>query len=134
MSETKGLTRGDEYVRAFLGKRPYMSKTKDNRDVAYFDVSWGVHNPDDGKFGTWRHCIAYGEYALYVKDCRPGEYLSLAGWIVTNPVIDGNGKILVDSVGKIITKEYLIINSVFIIKRLTDDVRPKQMSLVEQSR
>jgi hypothetical protein len=130
MNESKGLTRGDEYIKAFLGKRPYMSVTKEKRVVARFDVSWGIHMPETGKFGTWRHCIAYGDNALKVKDCKGGDYLNVTGFIVTNPVHDENGKLCLDNAGKAITKEYLIVDSVSVIPREKDVSQPKQLSLV----
>lgn len=123
-----GLTGCDEHIRVFLGGRPVMGKTADGRDKALFDVSWGIHNPDAGRFGTWRHCVAYDKDALYVKGLEPGAYLKLSGWITTNQVFDENNqKVYVN--GKPLTKEYLIINSVQIIERQKSP-QAKQLSLV----
>jgi hypothetical protein len=133
MSENTGLTRGIENIKAFLGACPNMGKTAEGRETAVFDVSWGIHAPDAGKFGTWRHCIAYGDKAVIMRNCRPGQYLALTGWITTNPVYDENHKITRDIKNQPITREYLIVSTVVLLEREKDKEKAKQLSLVAQS-
>ncbi len=123
-----GLTGCDENIRVFLGGRPVMGKTSDGRDKALFDVSWGIHNPAIGKFGTWRHCVAYDKQAEYARELKPGAYLKISGWITTNQVFDENGKRVFIN-GKPLTKEYLIVNTIQIIER-NRSPQAKQLSLV----
>ncbi len=122
------LTGCTENIRCFLGVKPVIKNTKTGK-AAYFDVSWGVNDPQSNKFGTWRHCIAYDQNALIVKDLKPGAYLNISGWITTNPVYNESGiRQYLD--GKPVTREYLIIEFVKVIDR---EKRPqeKQLSLVE---
>jgi single-stranded DNA-binding protein len=125
-----GLTGCKESVRGFLGRKPVIKTTNTRQLAAYFDVSWGIQDPDNGKHATWRHCIAYGKNAELVKDCRPGAYLNITGWITTNPVYGESGSREHDAQGKPVTKEYLIVDSIFVKHR--DNIPDgKQLSLVE---
>ena len=127
---TNGLTGCTENARVFLGNKPTMSKTRQGQDVAYFDVSWGVNEPESGKFGTWRHCIGYGNFALSIKDYRPGAYLKISGWVVTNPIYDKSGKREYIQ-GKPVTQEYLIISGLELLERYKPE--NQQLSLVGES-
>jgi len=124
-----GLTEGKENIRAFLGGKPNMGETADGRSKALFDVSWGTHSPENNKFGTWRHCIAYDKEAKYVSQCRPGTYLKIAGWLTTNQVYDEHGRRSFDKYNKPVTREYLIVTAILIIERVKTP-QAKQLSLV----
>lgn len=125
----EGLTEGRETIRAFLGGKPNMGETADGRVKALFDVSWGIHSPENNKFGTWRHCIAYDNEAKYVSQCARGSYLKLAGWLTTNQVYDDHGRRSFDKDGKPVTREYLIVTAILIIER-EKSPPAKQLSLV----
>jgi len=125
---TEGLTGCNEKIKGFLGRKPVLKKTQ-NALAAYFDISFGLNLPALDKFGTWRHCIAYHHNAELVKDCKPGSYLQLTGWITTNPVYDEHGKKQIEE-GKPVTREYLIVSSVTIISR-DKPATAKQLNLVE---
>lgn len=125
----EGLTEGKENIRAFLGGKPNMGETADGRSKALFDVSWGIHSPENGKFGTWRHCIAYDKEAIYISQCRPGTYLKIAGWLTTNQLYDEHGRRCYDKTGKPVTKEFLIVTALLMIEREKKE-QSKQLSLV----
>jgi hypothetical protein len=126
---SEGLTGCNEKIKGFIGRKPVTKKTQDGGLAAYFDISFGLNDPSSNKFGTWRHCIAYHQNAEKIKDCKPGEYLALSGWITTNPVYDEAGnKQIVD--GKPVTREYLIVSSVTIVQR-EKPATTKQLNLVE---
>jgi single-stranded DNA-binding protein len=125
---TDGLTGCNEKIKGFIGRKPVLKKTQGGGLAAYFDISWGLNDPTSDKFGTWRHCIAYNQNAEYIKDCKPGSYLLVMGWITTNPVYDEAGvKQIVD--GKPVTKEYLVVNSMMVIPREKLKAPPQQLSL-----
>ncbi len=125
----ESLTGCTENIRCFLGNKPVIKKTKAGIKTAYFDVSWGIHDVNAGKIGTWRHCIAYDKEAEIVKELKRGAYLELAGWITTNPLYNENGMRLLSD-GKPVTREYLIVKSVIIRQREKSNPT-KQLSLVE---
>jgi hypothetical protein len=126
---TEGLTGCNEKIKGFIGRKPVIKKTKDGGLSAYFDISFGLNEPASDKFGTWRHCIAYHQNAETVKDCKPGSYLQLTGWITTNPLYDEHGKKQLEN-GKPVTREYLIVSSVLIVLR-EKPATSKQLNLVE---
>jgi hypothetical protein len=124
-----GLTGCNEKVKGFLGRKPVIKNNRAGGITAYFDISFGLNDPASDKFGTWRHCIAYNQNVDLIKNCKPGSYLQLTGWIVTNSVYNEAGvKQIAD--GKPVTREYLIINAVVILKR-ENKKQPAQLSLVE---
>jgi single-stranded DNA-binding protein len=125
---TKGLTGCTENVRGFLGRKPLYKKTKSGA-VVYFDISWGLNDPESNRYGTWRHCIAYNQNADKLKNCKPGTFLVLTGWIVTNPVYNEAG-IKQYSDGKLVTKEYLVIETATVIERDKPQQNTKQLTLL----
>ncbi len=127
--EQTGLTSCRENIKGFLGIISKFRKTNNTGKLcALFDISFGIGDLAQRKFTTWRHCIAYGENAEIIQTCKTGEYLELSGWITTNPILDVDGKITyVD--GKPVTKEYLIVENVFKLKRNMSESY-KQLSLV----
>lgn len=123
-----GLTGCNEKIKGFIGRKPAVKKTTNGGLSAHFDISFGMNDPSSDKFGTWRHCIAYNQNAELIKDCKPGTYLLVMGWITTNPVYDENGmKQFCD--GKPVTREYLVVNSMMVIPRSKVNPQNQQLSL-----
>jgi hypothetical protein len=124
----RSITGCTENIRGFLGRKPVMKKTG-SCISAYFDVSWGLNDPESNKYGTWRHCIAYNLNAEKIKNCNPGTFFVICGWVVTNPVYDEYGrKQIIDN--KPVTREYLVVDTITIIDRDRKQEN-KQLRLVE---
>ena len=129
MTDYNGLTGAEENIKGHVGINPCMRKTGDGKPVFLFDISWGVNDISKRRFNTWRHCLAYGNYAEQLKDVKKGDYIKVNGWITSNPVYDNDGELVYVN-SKPVTKEYLIITSVLLLEK---EKKPavKQLSLVE---
>jgi hypothetical protein len=128
VNEIKGKTRGIMDIHGHAGIKSFYNETTDGRNRLYFDVSWGINDIASHRFNTWEHCIAYDRFAEYLKNIKPGDYLHIIGYVVTNPVYSG-GKIVYNK-EKPVTKRFTIVTFAEILK---DDKKPaeKQLSLVE---
>ena len=110
MSE-KGLTGIREDARGFVGSHPQpkMDYTKQGRARLRFSIACGRSNKQNGKYPTWRFCIAYGEVAESLKELKTGDLIKVSGWVSTEWQIDEYYKPVVDDRGVIQIREFLIL-------------------------
>lgn len=112
MTEQQGLTGIKEEARGFVGRRGLKyDETKKGRSRMKFDIASGISDYTNNKYPTWRHCVAYDALADKLKDIKPGDLVKVAGYIVTEAILDEYYKPKKDSTGEIITVEYLICKS-----------------------
>lgn len=123
-----GLTGCDENIRCFIGRKPTIRQTREGRLSAFFDVSWGINQPEKSKYATWRHCIAYGPTAEIVRELKPGIYVNVSGWLTTNELKDHDGNKKTDEKGNILTDQYLVVRYISVIER--EQNTEKQLCLV----
>lgn len=126
VTDYSGMTGAEENIRGHVGNF-YIKKTAEGRPAIYFDISWGINDIPNRKFNTWRHCIAYDKLAESLDKLKSGDFLKVTGWITTNPVYKDGKMVYID--GRPITKEYLMVTSVFPIERESKK-SAKQLSLV----
>jgi len=111
MTEEKGLTGIREDARGFVGSypQPKVDYTKSNRARIKFSIACGRSDKGNGKYPTWRFCVAYSEIAESLRTLRVGNLVRVSGWVSTEWQIDEYYKPVVDERGVIQTKEFLIV-------------------------
>lgn len=115
MTDRKGLTEINEQVRGFVGRRNLKYGQTDNgKSKITFDLGAGITDESQNKYATWRHCIAYGDVAELIKDIRPGNYLSVTGYIVSNARLDEYYKPVKDFRGYPVMDELLICQKILV--------------------
>lgn len=110
MPKEKGLTGCKELIRGFVGGRASIKygQTMFGKAFVKFDLSFGENNPEKNKYPTWRHCAGYGDVVDKVKGLEPGTYIRVAGWPVTEAVMDEYRKpVMVD--GRLRLVESLVL-------------------------
>lgn len=106
----KGLTGIKETAIGFVGKTSGLVKTKAGKPTIKFDLACGENKPEENKYPTWRHCVAYGDKAISLAGLSKGSYVKVFGWVKTEALLDEEyHPVLNDGVTQL--REYLILYS-----------------------
>lgn len=117
MTEKQGLTGIKEDARGFVGRQPVYDKTASSgKSRIRFDIGCGKPDPDNCKYSTWRHCVAYGDKADSLRGLIVGDLVHVWGWVTTEAIRDDYMRPIIKD-GKVEKAEYLILYKAEIIER-----------------
>lgn len=125
----EGLTGIREDARGFVGGKPILDNTRNNRDRIRFDIGCGKNETEKGRFTTWRHCVAYDKVADDLKLLAVGNLVKVSGWVRTECLRDDYYKPVLDADGRTKQKEYLILYKAEItVHERTPEIQPSLMA------
>jgi hypothetical protein len=107
MPGMRGITEGTENCRLLIGKKPRFDLTTQGKIRVKFDGAFGINEPENLKYATWRHCIAYGDKAENLRTAIVGSLVRVYGFIETEGKRDEFGKLIIEN-GQIVKVETLI--------------------------
>lgn len=116
MQDRKGLTEIWEQARGFIGRAPRRDVTSTGKNRINFELGCGTDDPENLKYCTWRHCIAYGSIADELSNIMVGSYILVRGWVSTEAEFDENGKVRIEN-EKVIRREKLVCTFAKVIDR-----------------